>query len=65
MFLALITNHPENFHELDECRFYQFSYCVFSYNAKSWLDSEYFRKRILEIKTSFSKTIMKIGKSIV
>ena len=45
-FLEWMTNHPESFHELDERRFYQFANCVFSYNAKSWLNSEYFRKRI-------------------
>ena len=54
-FLEWMTNHPESFHELDERRFYQFANCVFSYNAKSWLNSEYFRKRILEIKPYFKK----------
>ena len=52
-FLSWITNHPESFHELDERRFYQFTHCVFSYNAKSWLNKEYFRKRILELKPNF------------
>ncbi len=54
-FLEWMTNHPESFHELDERRFYQFANCVFSYNAKSLLNSEYFRKRILEIKPYFQK----------
>lgn len=52
-FLSWINNYPESFHELDERRFYKFARCLFSYNAKKWLNKEYFRKRILELKPNF------------
>ena len=52
-FLSWMTNYPESFHELDERRFYRFAHCIFSYNAKKWLDEEYFRKKILELKPHF------------
>lgn|GEM_PF-1861016 len=52
-FIFWIKNHPESFHSLDERRFYQFAHCVFSYNSKKWLNKEYFKKRILELKPHF------------
>ena len=52
-FLSWLNNNPESFHELDERIFYQFAHCVFSYRTKKWLNKEYFKKRILELKPHF------------
>ena len=52
-FLIWMSNYPESFHDLDDQRFYRFARCIFSYNAKRWLNKEYFTKRILELNPNF------------
>lgn len=52
-FLVWINNYPETFHVLSEKNFYQFAHCVFSYRSIKWLDKNYFKTRILELKPHF------------